>query len=178
MKRLSSLILVFLLVFGTFGLAETPDPSSMSDEELLGLSDLIYAELSSRGLYPVLNVGSYIGGEDIAAGKYEITEHSDEDYSTAWRIYVWKTRDSQNEYEKAYSEYEIAYNLAKANKAAGNEYSFPSEVIKSDYFERYDVASGKSITISIDEDEMITVEKVWAGNGYLTISKFKGLFMD
>ncbi len=178
MKRLFGLVLVFLLVFGTFGLAETPDLSSMSDEELLGLSDSIYAELSLRGLYPVLNVGSYTAGEDIAVGRYQITEHSDEDWSSAWRINIWKTANSRNEYQKAYSEYEAAYDKAKADKEAGKDYAYPPEIVISDYCESFVLPSQASITVSIGEGEVMTVQKYYSKNGYLTISKSSGLFMD
>lgn len=178
MKRLLSLILVFLLVFGTLGVAESIDFSSMSDEELLELSDSIHTELCTRGLYPVLNVGSYAADEDIAVGRYQITEHSDEDWSSAWRINIWKTADSRNEYQKAYSEYEAAYDKAKEDKEAGKDYSYPPEIVISDYCESFVLPSQAAITVSIAEGEVMTVQKYYSKNGYLTISKSTGLFMD
>ena len=78
MKRLlkySVWVLVILSVFACSSLAEDIDISSLSDDELIAISETVSQEMSARELLdlPVIPVGTYIVGEDIKEGNYCIT---------------------------------------------------------------------------------------------------------
>ncbi len=78
MKRLlkyTALVLVILSVFVCSGSAEGIDISSLSDDELIAISETVSQEMSARELLdlPVIPIGTYIVGEDIKEGNYCIT---------------------------------------------------------------------------------------------------------
>ena len=158
------------------------DLTSMSVAELQALSKSIDGELTNRGLGVVLDSGEYVVGEDIAAGKYVLTETNDDDYdwSTAWRVYVFKTTDSKEEYSRACAEYETAYDLAEKKEEAGESYEYPAELSEMDYFSaRYSIASDETTRISLNDGELLMVIRGFAKEGsHLLISQATGLFMN
>jgi len=178
MKRFAVILLAFVMIF-SMSYAESIDLTGMSDEELLALSDSLDFELVDRNLRPILSVGNYIGGEDIGVGKYTVSEHSDQDWYTAWVIRIYKSEDSLISYQKAYNDYKIAYDIAEENKEAGKDYSYPTEIAAAEYFAEYTINSQGKVSFSINEGEMLSVVKGYATEGaFLSISKSEGLFMN
>ena len=78
MKKLSCSLLLILtaaLIFSFIGTAETFDVSSLTDNELLELNDIVHEEIVERGLnnLSILPTGAYTVGDDIEAGCYKLT---------------------------------------------------------------------------------------------------------
>ncbi len=179
MKRFAVILLAFVMVF-SMTYAESIDLTGMSDEELLTLSDSLDAELIDRNLRPILSVGDYIGGEDIGVGKYVVHEHSEEEHKGDWYVRIYKSEDSVADFQKAKTDYQAAYEIAKDNKEAGKDYAYPPEVVSSDYFTQVLVGSGGTLAFSINDGEVLRVYKdYWVPDAsYLSISKSEGLFMN
>lgn len=74
MKKLLTIILILALVLPSAALADLPDLSGMSSDELLNLIHYAQALLFSTELENGITVpqGDYIIGEDIPAGTYRI----------------------------------------------------------------------------------------------------------
>ena len=72
--RLVCCLLVCLLLIPA-ALADVPDISALSDDEILVLLDQVNQEVVSRGLEKTAKLpqGSYIGGKDLPAGRYIFT---------------------------------------------------------------------------------------------------------
>lgn len=80
-RRLVCVLLVcLLLVPGT--LADVPDISSLTDDEIIELLGKVNEELVGRGIAKSaeLPAGKYTGGKDIPAGSYIITCKTDESH--------------------------------------------------------------------------------------------------
>lgn len=71
MKKVIALMIILALL-GSVAMAEIPDVSSLTDEELGTLQKALSAEVSERGIEKsaVLMQGSYVCGQDIPAGSY------------------------------------------------------------------------------------------------------------
>lgn len=74
MKKLITVILILALLLPAAALAEIPDISGLSSDELIELSHEIQLMLFSEKLVQGITVeqGKYIVGEDIPAGTYRI----------------------------------------------------------------------------------------------------------
>lgn len=179
MKRLSVILLVFVMIF-SMAYAESIDLTGMSDEELLALSESLDLEMVDRNLRPILSVGDYVGGKDIGVGKYVVSEHSEEEHRGDWYICIYKSETARAEYQKAYADYQVARQKANDNKAAGKDYAYPPEVASSDYFTRALVGSGGTLAFSISDGEILCVYKEYLvpDASFLSISKSEGLFMN
>ena len=74
MKKTISILLVILILFPCFSLADLPDISELSVEELIELNHQIQFRLFSENLINGVEVpsGVYIVGEDIPEGTYRL----------------------------------------------------------------------------------------------------------
>ncbi len=75
MKKIVSVLLLFILLIGTYSsLADGFDLSQYSDEELIALETAIQAEKLARGLAKSATIypGTYYIGKDIPVGVYRI----------------------------------------------------------------------------------------------------------
>lgn len=74
MKKLLTLILALALILPAVALAEVPDISGLTVDELIELNHLIQQRLFSEKLINGVSVppGSYVIGEDIPAGTYRV----------------------------------------------------------------------------------------------------------
>ncbi len=80
MKRVISLLLfVFILICLCSAIAEVPDFSKLTDEELLAAQSLMNEEILKRGILKKIKIpaGHYEAGVDIPAGKYILTTEDD-----------------------------------------------------------------------------------------------------
>lgn len=179
-KIICIMLMMSILVCGAIAEGSlNVDVKAMDTDELLLLSDGIDAELTERGYFPSLPIGQYLVGRDIAAGRYMVQEHSnEEDWYRAWSILVYKTLESIAEYDAACIEYYAAYDKAEKDEENGNEPIYPSKVVDSNYYSTYDLSSGASMAFTLNEGEVMMVKKVYAEDAYLTISEFPSLFMD
>lgn len=74
MKRLFCIILIMIMFIPASVLADLPDVTELSNEELIELNQLIQDQLFSRQLIDGVTVpqGTYTVGTDIPAGTYRI----------------------------------------------------------------------------------------------------------
>ena len=74
-KILIAVVVVCLLIVPSFSLAEALDFSAYTDGELLTLLEQVQAEVVNRHIQKTatLQAGTYIGGRDIPAGSYILT---------------------------------------------------------------------------------------------------------
>lgn len=79
MKKLIAVILIMALAVPAAALADLPDISNLSKEELLKLSYLVQNKLFEKTLPDgvLMPAGDYIVGEDIPAGDYRADTVSD-----------------------------------------------------------------------------------------------------
>ena len=102
-KVVSLVLLIALLCTPVFG--SDVDVSSLSDEELLSLSNAIQTELKIRNISEenCIKKGAYIVGTDIAAGSYVLTGILEgEEYTD---VYVYASMDDYHEYRSLESNY-------------------------------------------------------------------------
>lgn len=73
-RRFLCCLLVLLLLIPA-ALADVPDISALSDDEILALLDQVNQEVVTRGLNKTAKLpqGSYIGGKDLPVGRYIFT---------------------------------------------------------------------------------------------------------
>lgn len=78
MKKVIALVIALVLL-GSSAMAEIPDVSSLTDDELETLQKALSAEVSERGIEKsaVLVQGTYVCGQDIPAGSYLFTSFAD-----------------------------------------------------------------------------------------------------
>ena len=83
MKKLLTLLLILALAAPALALADLPDISGLSVEELIELRSKIQLQLFSERLIEGVEVlpGVYMVGEDIPAGTYRIEYHAIKDYT-------------------------------------------------------------------------------------------------
>lgn len=155
------------------------DFSTMTTAQLYTALDEINVELASRGEHTELYEGSYCVGTDIPSGRYAI-EGIDEEYRSAvWSVTIWNSSNAEEEYNKAYSEWETNYALAVANENAGNEYVYPKKVIKSDYYTQDTVYVGETLYVTLTDNEVLSIEREgFSSKGELIIKKMTPLFSD
>lgn len=155
------------------------DFSTMTTAQLYAALDEIDIELTSRGENTELYEGSYCVGTDIPSGRYAI-EGVDEEYRSAvWCVTIWNSPSAEEEYNKAYSEWETNFALAAANENAGNEYVYPKKVIKSDYYTQDTVYVGETLYVTLVDDEVLSIEREgFSSKGELIIKKMTPLFSD
>ena len=74
MKKLITIVLILALILPGIAMADLPDISNLSSEELIELSKQIQIRLFSENLINGVTVpaGRYIVGEDIPAGTYRM----------------------------------------------------------------------------------------------------------
>lgn len=184
MYRIISLCLLIMILVVGFGSAEKSedlnfDFSNMSLDYLLDVKKEIDSELASRNGIPILHSGNYIVGRDIASGRYVITDHAkNENYSNAWTIRTCKSETSVSDYNLARMEYDAAFEMADLNRESGEEYSYPEQVNRLEYFEDRSLASNSTISIFLEEGQMLSVYRNYSKEGVLTIEQATGLFMD
>ena len=102
-KVVSLVLLIALLCTPVFG--SDVDVSSLSDEELLSLSNAIQTELKIHNISEenCIKKGAYIVGTDIAAGSYVLTGILEgEEYTD---VYVYASMDDDHEYRSLESNY-------------------------------------------------------------------------
>lgn len=112
MKKVIALV-ISLVLLGSGAMAEIPDVSSLTDEELATLQETIAYELSERGFEKtaILRPGTYVGGEDIPVGKYVLetddTQKSgkimlvspgSEDEDEIYKVYEYLSEDEEASY--------------------------------------------------------------------------------
>ena len=101
-KRILALVLVFTIAFAglTFATVEDLNLSEMTTDELISLKKAIAEELNLRlGDGDMIYAGTYVGGQDIKSGYYNITNTGD-GYLT---IYVYDSLESYQAYLKDWS---------------------------------------------------------------------------
>ena len=79
MKKLIAITLILAMIVSAAALADLPDISGLTNEELIELNHQIQMRLFSEKLAEGVNipVGTYTIGEDIPAGSYRIETSSD-----------------------------------------------------------------------------------------------------
>ncbi len=80
MKRIISLLLLIVILTCSFSaMADVPDFSKLTDDELLEAQSLMNAEILKRGILKKVKIpaGHYEVGVDIPAGKYILTTEDD-----------------------------------------------------------------------------------------------------
>jgi len=85
MKKLLTIILTLALILPAISLAELPDISGLTDDELLELQHQIQLKLFSEKLVDGVKVspGVYMVGKDIPEGEYRIEYITENKYSLA-----------------------------------------------------------------------------------------------
>lgn len=80
MKKVLALV-VILVLLGSTAMAEIPDISSLTDDELLKMQLVLSQEIANREIEKtaILKQGSYIGGKDVPTGKYFLESCDEED---------------------------------------------------------------------------------------------------
>ena len=100
MKKLLALILAVALILPAAALADIPDISNLSKEELMELNklvnDLLFESSLPEGV--LLPAGDYIVGVDIPAGEYRADVVSD----TGGIITVYKTKEDAEKHAMSY----------------------------------------------------------------------------
>lgn len=84
MRKLLALVLMFTLLSVSVACAQSAGEfSSISDDELLALLEMVQSEIVARKLEKTacLNAGTYIGGRDFPAGHYVLSLAGTEDDS-------------------------------------------------------------------------------------------------
>lgn len=133
MKRILSLVLAVLMIFGTVAVAELPDISGLSPDELEELKKQVI-ELTKK----TLPNGEYVVGTDIKAGtyvfhqesEYKITDFEDEDLYediTEASFYVYKLTD-EGKYKCIYTDYitpgkSLAIEIHDGEKLSVNDFT-------------------------------------------------------
>lgn len=189
MKRLLSLFLVLLAVSSTASIAEGIDFSDMDIEELIEIRDAIEDEIVERGgeeSYITIAEGDFTVGKDIGAGEYELRDEADDNQSISpykgeygWKIRVFPSESLRDECDILYSEYERAlevyYDLDEEERG---EYSGPISPDEGEYYEQYYIPGCGWGKISLEDGEVLRIEKR-SSNGMLLIRPWtEGLFMD
>ena len=79
--RLLCVLLVFLLMIPA-AIADVPDISALTDDEIVELLDKVNEELVQRGIAKSaeLPAGKYTGGKDLPAGAYIVTCKTDDNH--------------------------------------------------------------------------------------------------
>jgi hypothetical protein len=182
-KRLLILVLVLLLV-GSVVLAEDTglDLSGKTVDDLIAIRQAVDEALFEQGGKVVLPIGKLIAGKDIATGSYVIEVHgynAEEVRSYEhFNIVVWKSEQSQSDYQTAYNEYSAKWNQAKRDKDAGKEYEYPVEIDETQYMSfRGAFNAGDSARVTLDDGQVLMCNTD-IENATMTIEQAKGLFMD
>ena len=179
MKKIFCLFASMLILFSASVLAEEPDYSSMSTDELIEIRRMVDGELEERlgtGEYVEMPAGYLVVGEDIGAGIYEIKANAGD----SWRVYVFDNEASKNEYVQLYSEYETArkewdilYDAGEADwdtcpdSPDPEDYSALSVYVYGTYTQK----------LEIEEGQILLVEG-YAPDNPLLIKPWTSLFMD
>lgn len=79
MKKVIALT-IMLVLLGSIAMAEIPDISSLTDDELFEMQLTLNREIVDRGLEKttLLKQGTYVGGKDIPVGTYYLESSDDE----------------------------------------------------------------------------------------------------
>jgi len=90
MRKLITLILILAMFLPAIALADLPDISGLSTDELIELNHLIQMKLFSEKLNDGIRIpqGTYIIGEDIPAGSYRVLIEGD---SGSYQLYRGNT---------------------------------------------------------------------------------------
>ena len=99
MKKVIALVIALVLL-GSMAMAEIPDVSSLTDEELATLQKALSEEFSERGIEKsaVLMQGSYVCGQDIPAGSYSFTSFADKG-NGIFAVYTKNETDYPSKYK-------------------------------------------------------------------------------
>nr|DAM67725.1 MAG TPA: hypothetical protein [Caudoviricetes sp.] len=99
MKKVIALV-ISLVLLGSVAMAEIPDVSSLTDEELETLQKALSAEFSERGIEKsaVLTQGSYVCGQDIPAGSYLFSSFADKGHGI-FAVYTKNEADYPSKYK-------------------------------------------------------------------------------
>lgn len=187
MKRLLSLFLVLLAVSSTASIAEGIDFSDMDIEELIEIRDAIEDEIVERGgeeAYIPMAEGDFIVGKDIAAGEYELRDEvintfmSPYEGESGWRISVFPSESLRDEYDILYSEWETANDAYYELDEEERDYdSRPRQPDPDEYYERYDLPGCGWIRVSIEDGEVLRIERASSREKLIIKPWTVGLFM-
>ncbi len=92
MKRIISLFLFVIILTCSFSaIADVPDFSKLTDDELLEAQSLMNAEILKRGILKKVKIpaGHYKAGVDIPCGKYVLTTEDDVGLINAVQVVVF-----------------------------------------------------------------------------------------
>ncbi len=177
MKRFFLISLIVCMLLPTLAYCEEIDFSAMDTPQIFSTINAANAELANRGNVVKVDIGEYVVGEDIPAGKYTLFTYTpyEENYSNSWTVYVFDGNDSLADYKAVFSEYDKAFDEYYGGNRDGVER--PERPREEDYCEIYYVPSNGSIRLNIDEGEIIVFEEQARGT-ILMISKTEPIFMD
>ncbi len=177
MKRFFLISLIVCMLLPTLAYCEEIDFSAMDTPQIFSTINAANAELANRGNVVKVDIGEYVVGEDILAGKYTLATYSSEDsvYSDPWVVYVFEGNDSLNDYKAAFSDYNKAFDEYYGGNRDGVER--PERPREEDYCAVYNVPTNGSIRLSVDDGEIILFEVNEVGT-ILMISKTEPIFMD
>ncbi len=94
MKKIAAIIVATMIMINSITvMADIPDISQCTDEEIVQLLQIVNAELVNRNINRTANIqpGEYIGGKDIPVGSYEL--HIDEVKDSLNSLYILKSAD-------------------------------------------------------------------------------------
>lgn len=182
MKKILALMLLFCIAIGNSAMAEIPDISNLTVDDLIELKNEVELQLYALNKTTVLDAGTYVVGRDIAPGTYVIREYSsDPDRDTDWGVKIFLTADDVSRFQKDYNEYTAKYDTAVARKKNGEEFEYPAELTYTEYYRFTGIESESSGRITLSDGEVMQVY-VWGYSGdntsRLIIEKSSPLFMD
>lgn len=182
MRKILALMLLFCIAIGDAAIAEIPDISDLTVDDLIELKNEVELQLYAMNKTTILDAGTYIVGQDIAPGSYVIREYSnDPDRDTDWQVRIYLTAEDVSRFQKDYNEYTAKYDTAVARKKNGEDFEYPAELTYSEYYRNTNIKSDCSGRITLSEGEVMYVN-VWGYMGdntsKLVIEKSSPLFMD
>ena len=146
MRRTISLFLfILVLTCSISALADIPDFSQLTDEELLTAQSLMNEEIIIRGILKKIKIpaGHYKAGEDIPCGKYVLTTEDDVGLINAVQLVVFddengfasRSRKHALVIEQFYSPNSCTVELKKGNVLYLENGSFYIERFNLSFFE-------------------------------------------
>ena len=189
MKKFLSLFLILFAASCTVSMAEEIDFSDMEIEEVIEIRDAAQEEIFKRGeeeSYIPIAEGDFTVGKDIGAGEYELRHEPDDNQFLSpykgeygWKIQDFPSESLRDEYDALYAEWEIAsdayYELDEEER---DEDSKPIKPDADEYYEQYYIPGCGWGKISLEDGEVLRIEREQADGKLLIRPWTGGLFMD
>lgn len=165
-KFIAGVLLVLMLAPSGLSEMENFDVSSLSDGQILMIYEVVEQEVGNRGLKSnkkPIATGTYVVGEDIAPGKYVISQIGDLDF----RMTIEKFEGAEEKYDSDVSEYE----------SSGMD-NGSSEPQRDDYYVDGGYVKAPTLIELLDGNVLTLEGTYWFDSQQIMIEQFNGLFMD